>query len=96
MLLIKTFQILPKKTYYQFSDFTKFYQKETYYQIFLKIHEILPKVKLFTKSGHTGTKYGPLRCFTNKTFRRFRLQAAATNKGYTKKKFKKVKKSLKS
>ena len=23
------------------------------YQIFLKIHEILPKVKLFTKSGHT-------------------------------------------
>jgi hypothetical protein len=42
------------------------------------------------------TKYGPLRCFTNKTFRRFRLQAAATNKGYTKKKFKKVKKSLKS
>ena len=24
-----------------------------HYQIFLKIHEILPKVKLFTKSGHT-------------------------------------------
>jgi hypothetical protein len=36
--IIKSFQILPKKTYYQ---------------TFLKIHEILPKVKLFTKSGHT-------------------------------------------
>ena len=43
LLIIKTFQILPK-----------FYQKKLIYQIFLKIHEILPKVKRFTKSGHTG------------------------------------------
>ena len=30
-------------------NFTK-----NHYQIFLKIHKILPTVKLFTKSGHTG------------------------------------------
>jgi hypothetical protein len=36
LLIIKTIQILPKKTHYQ---------------IFLKFHEMLPKVKLFTKSG---------------------------------------------
>ena len=30
-----------------------FLPKRSHYQIFLKIHEILPKLKLFTKSGHT-------------------------------------------
>ena len=37
----------------------RFYQKKLIYQIFLKIHEILPKVKLFTKSGHTGRNSQP-------------------------------------
>ena len=49
LLIIKTFQILPK-----------FYPKKTYYQIFLKIHEILPKVKLFTKPGHTELQIAKL------------------------------------
>jgi hypothetical protein len=43
--IIKSFQILPK--FYPKKIITKLSWK------FTKIHEILPKVKLFTKSGHT-------------------------------------------
>ena len=37
-----------------YNSFIKPFRFYHYYQIFLKIHEILSKVKLFTKSGHTA------------------------------------------